>query len=103
MINSVILTGYLPGDATARCSPGGQRRLDFELRTTDSQGAESVQRLYIDDTGMMGRMERRLIAGAAVIVQGELTSRPYEQQGVVKSYVREIRATRIDVTGKGAE
>jgi hypothetical protein len=97
MINQVVLTGFLPGDAIARCSPGGSRRLDFDVRTTDSKGGESVQKVFVEDVALMAKLEPKLEAGAAVVVLGELTSRPFESNGVVRSYVREVRALKVDV------
>ncbi|WP_404422948.1 hypothetical protein [Nibricoccus sp. IMCC34717] len=104
-MNFCSQSGHLRGDAHEAWSPPApsqpaRKRLFFELWNKDSRGHEVNHKIVVDEPNLIGAVERYLTAGRTVFVHGELTSRPFESQGVIKGYVREIRALAIEVPNR---
>lgn len=94
-------------EAWRPAAPGrpATKQLTFELRNKDSRGAEVVHKVVVDQPELMEHAGPYLTSGRTVFVHGELVSRPFEDQrtGVLKGYVREIRALAIEIPHRGKQ
>lgn len=101
-MNLRIATGFLTAAAVAAYTApaaGAQsiRKLLFDLHVRDSAGREFPEKCLIEDAALQKHAEARLVPGAAILVEGEPTARPYEKHGVATGgWVRELIVRRVE-------
>lgn len=89
-MNRVFMTGWTPRGGVRAYTTDGQPRLSFELIVKDSLGGEGTWRAEVRDMALIDRAEELLTPGRAMIVEGELCTRPYEKGGRVVGDVRHL-------------
>ena len=100
-MNLRIVTGYLPRHADPAFTPPAEgaapvRKLVFELMVKDSHGLEWPEKCVIEDPALQKAHEAKLVAGAAVLIEGEPHARPYFDRGVQKGFSRHLRVARVE-------
>ena len=97
MKNVVYLIGYMGSDAQCFPLKSGGKVCKASLATndyyTDSAGQKQQRTQWHRLTGWGGiaeRMERQLLKGSRVILEGKLNHRIYEDNNGVKRYLTEV-------------
>ncbi len=98
MVNKVTLIGNLGKDPEVRTLENGTKFAKVTLATNESYKDKSGEWQTITEwhnivlwREMAERAERQLKKGSLIYVEGKLTTRNYEQDGVTK-YITEVRA-----------
>jgi single-strand DNA-binding protein len=103
MVNKAILIGNLGKDPVVRHTANGIPVATFSLATSESYKDESGER--IDKTewhnivlwrGLAEVAEKYLKKGMRVYIEGKITTREYEQDGV-KKYITEIVGNTMQI------
>lgn len=107
-MNKRFFTGWLPKDAESAWRPRSADHeavplLVFEVLMKDSAGVEFPEKCFIDDARLIAAHGERLTAGAAVMVEGEQTARPWHERGVLKGFVREVRVLGLEVPNRAGK
>ena len=107
-MNIVVISGYLPADATEAWSPAtkeapSQMRLLFEVRIKDSHGFEFPEKCIVESSEAIREWQPLLTAGRAVLIHGEQTSNPFYKNGVLSGYVRKVRVFRAEFPNRSGK
>lgn len=96
MMNTAMLTGWLQADAIATYVPGsGARVLVFDVMLAN--GSEAAPwRCEIVDEMLAKAVEKKLVAGAGVMLRAELRARPFVRDQVTKGMVRFLVVDRVE-------
>ncbi len=95
---TIIGTGWLQKDAWSAYTASGVRRLVWELMLS-AEGADAVPwNCEIHDGALAEKCAPKLLAGAAIIVRGELATRPFEKAGRTVGHVRYLLIERVEFT-----
>lgn len=95
-MNEVFVTGYIPADAEKAYTPAGAPKLQFDMKLRDSEGAETVQKMTVDDPLLVQKYEPLLTSGRVAIVKGELISKPFYKLNVLSGYIRLVRVLKAE-------
>lgn len=98
--NSVQLIGHLGANPIVRTTESGQKYARFSMATTDSyktsDGSFKEETFWHNIIGwgnLAERMEKYLVKGSFILIEGKLTNREYIEPGTnIKKYFTEIRA-----------
>jgi len=89
-VNKVILVGNLGKDPEIRTFPNGGRVANFSIATEESWKDKSSgerksrtewHRVSITNDALVGIVERYLVKGAKVYIEGQLETRKYQKDG----------------------
>lgn len=95
-MNTVMATGWLVKDAWSTTQPTTYRQiLCFDLMLP-GEGEPAPWRCEIGDEEYAKLVGRKLTAGAAVMVRGELRARPWVKSGVKEGFTRWIAVDRVE-------
>jgi single-strand DNA-binding protein len=106
MVNKVILLGFLGKDPETRTLDNGTKVSSFSMATTESytdkNSGEKVENTEWHKVvlwkGLADICERYLQKGSKVYIEGKLTTRSWEQDGVTK-YATEVIGNRLQMLG----
>lgn len=108
-LNKVFILGNLTRDPELRQTPTGQAVCSFGIATnrfyTDSAGQKQKQAEFhnIVAWGRQGEVVNQYLRkGQAILVEGRLQTRNWQDQQGVKHYKTEIVAERIQLPPKGS-
>lgn len=99
-MNTINATGWIQKEAwTATVPTSGKRLLCFDLFLVSHRhpAAPAVPwRCEIADAALQAEVEPKLVAGAGLMVRGELEAVPFIKSGVVSGYTRTIQIDRLE-------
>ncbi|MFK7979725.1 MAG: single-stranded DNA-binding protein [Saprospiraceae bacterium] len=105
--NSVQLIGHIGKDAEVKKLPKGAVVANTSIATKETyknaEGEYVNQTTWHKITGwdkMADNMEKFLLKGREVAIQGKLTHRSYDDKNGIKRYVTEIRVLGFELLGK---
>lgn len=108
-MNKVFLLGNLGEDSELRFTQGGQAVLNFRMATTESwvdRDGERNERTEWHSVVVWGKraeaLEKYLLRGSRVFVEGRLRTSSYEDKEGIKRYKTEIHADDLKLCGGGA-
>lgn len=102
-MNKVILLGHLGGDAEMKYTQGGMAISVFRMATTDKRGTgeqrrENTQWHEVKIFGKLAEnIQRFLVKGKSVMVEGRIEYREFEGRDGVKKYFTEIIASEVEL------
>lgn len=109
MVNKAILIGNLGRDPIVRHTANGIPVATFSLATSESYKDESGERIEKTEwhnivlwRGLAEVAEKYLKKGMKVYIEGKITTREYEQDGV-KKYITEIVANNMQILTSRSE
>jgi len=101
-MNTLNATGWLQKDAWTATVPGTYARIlcfDLFLVNHRRPAAPAVPwRCEISDATLQAEAGPKLVAGAGLMVRGELEAVPFLKNGVVSGYTRTIQCDRVEVS-----
>lgn len=104
-MNTRMLTGWLTRDAALGYNPKGQARLSFDVHQRDVlNGVEFTEHCLVECEPQARELEPRLLAGAAVVIEGEqAASKGKDKFGrdFIRRYIR-VRHAEVLRTPKRA-
>jgi hypothetical protein len=99
-MNTIAATGWLQKDAWTATVPGTYARIlcfDLFLVNHRRPAAPAVPwRCEIADTTLQAEVSPKLVAGAGLMVRGELDAVPFIKAGVISGYTRTIQCDRVE-------
>lgn len=100
-MNTLNATGWLQKPAWFATSASTKRRvLCFDIylvnERSDAPAEPAPWRAEIDDEMIMHRSEAKLVAGAGLMIRGELCTRPFMKNGVHSGFTRYIQIDRLE-------
>ncbi|WP_437338447.1 single-stranded DNA-binding protein [Sorangium sp. So ce394] len=105
-MNKVFLLGNLGEHSELRFTQGGQAVLNFRMATTESwadKDGERKERTEWHSIVVWGKraeaLERYLLKGSKVLVEGKLRTSSYEDKDGVQRYKTEIHADELKLCG----
>jgi single-strand DNA-binding protein len=108
-VNKVILVGNVGRDPEMRTFDSGVTKASFSLATSESyknRDGEKVTQTEWHNIVVWGNLtkvvEQFVRKGSQIYVEGKLTSRSYESDGVTK-YITEVRMNEMVLLGKRDE
>lgn len=97
-MNTVILSGWLRGDAVERFLAGGRAsRVCFDLVVRDGAGGAHTVKVEVDSPEVIQHCAGLLTSGRVVFVEGEESSREVRKRDVLEFVARFVRALKIEV------
>ncbi|MGF1532267.1 MAG: single-stranded DNA-binding protein [Bernardetiaceae bacterium] len=100
-INKVILVGNLGRDPEVRTLESGAKLATFSIATTETYKDKDGNKKELTEwhnivawRGLADVIERYVRKGSKIYVEGKLTTRSYEQDGITK-YITEVLAREI--------
>ena len=99
-MNTITATGWLQKEAWTATVPGTYARIlcfDLFLVSHRHPAAPAVPwRCEISDPTLQADTGPKLVAGAGVMVRGELEAVPFIKAGVISGYTRTIQIDRLE-------
>ena len=94
-MNTLNATGWLQKDAWKATVPVTFKQIVlFDLYLANDDGVDGIEpapwRCEVTNLADIQRHEAKLVAGAALIIRGELRAKPFIQHGVHKGFTRFI-------------
>lgn len=104
-MNQGTVTGGIVGSAAGAVSASTRERIvTFTVAVRDRLGVESFWPCEArGDPELLAFLEGQAFAGRGIKLEYELTSRPFNQQGVHKGDVRYLRVLRAEVAPRKSE
>jgi len=106
--NSVTLIGHLGGDPEVKNYAGDKKKASFSIATTDTyknNKGDKVSDTQWHNIVIWGKtaeaLHEFLVKGRQVYIEGKLTSREWEKDGV-KRRTTEVKADRVLLLGSAA-
>jgi single-strand DNA-binding protein len=108
--NRVILCGRLGRDAEVRHTAGGQTVATLNVATSETwkdKDGEKQERTEWSRCVVWGKtaeaLERYLVKGKQVLIEGSLQTRKWEDKNGVERYTTEIKVHRVVLLGSAGE
>ena len=105
-VNKVILLGRLGQDPESKTLNGGQTVCNFSIATSESyidKQGQKVEKTEWHKVNVWGPIAvscaQYLNKGSMAYVEGQLTTRSYEDSNGIKKYVTEIKAFTVQFIG----
>ena len=95
-MNCVVVTGYVLKDAWRASTATGMTKLLFDMMVDTEREGEVPWRCEVEDMTSLLRYEPMLTAGRAIIIDGQLDGRPFNERGIHKGYTRFLRVRRAE-------
>lgn len=96
-MNTVNATGWLQKDAWTATTPAPHRRLViFDAMLENARGQPAPWRCEIEDEALGMRVEAKLVAGAGLMLRGELCAVPFIKHGVHSGFTRLIVVDKVE-------
>lgn len=107
-MNKVILIGHVGADSELRFTQSGQPVLNFRVATTKkwkNDRGEKQEHTEWHNCVLWGKhgetMKQYIVKGQLINVEGELSTRQWEDKNGDKRYSTDIRVDRVELLGGG--
>jgi len=97
VINRVLASGFLWGDAASAYTPSGMERIVFEAAIDQSDGERVSWHCEVEDAELVSKLRGRLGRGRCVFIEGELAARRFEKHGVQVGWTRFLRVSKCEL------
>lgn len=100
-MNTLNATGWLQKDAWKATVPVTFKQIVlFDIYLANDDGVDGIEpapwRCEVTNLADIQRHEAKLVAGAALIIRGELRAVPFIQHGIHKGFARFIAVDRLE-------
>jgi single-strand DNA-binding protein len=108
-VNKVILVGNVGKDPEIRHLDSGVAVASFSLATSESYNAKNGERVTTTEwhnivlwRGLADVVEKYVKKGSKLYIEGKITSRQYEKDGVTKYFTEIVANNMVMLDSKGA-